>query len=94
MFQSSGGELILETGERREETVERDDKSEGEDGAGQLNLYQYFTLIRGTRPRYQLRLYLLCGWISLLAVTLMGKALSKQWGWEPQYLVTALLMTH
>ena len=40
---------------------------------GQLNLYQYFTLIRGTRPRYQLRLCLLCGWISLLAVTVMGR---------------------
>ena len=61
-----------------------DDKSGGEERRGepgQLNLYQYFTLIRGTRPRYQLRLYLLCGWISLLAVTLMGKTLSKQWGW-------------
>ena len=41
--------------------------------AGPLNLYQYFTLIRGTRPRYQLRLCLLCGWISLLAVTVMGR---------------------
>ena len=53
--------------------LECHDEFLGEDWAGQLNLYQYFTLIRGTRPRYQLRLCLLCGWISLLAVTVMGR---------------------
>ena len=69
---------------------------DGEDGAGQLNLYQYFTLIRGTRPRYQLRLCLLCGRVSLLPPTVMGRGLylNSGGGREPGYNSWTHIMTH
>ena len=66
-------------------------------GAGQLNLYQYFTLIRGDKTTISITT-LPSLWLSLITGSNCygQRTLSKQWGWEGASIAASWthIMTH